>query len=327
MARALRVNISNSWHHVSQHGRCDEPVFKHESDSLMLMELLREVCERYPVEIYAWCILPSAYHLLVRSLDGDISRVMKHINGLYTRRLNKKYNWNGSFFKGRFRSTIIQQEYVPQVSRYLHHLPLTTGLAQTIEDYKWSSISHFYQIKDKPLWVSQAKWREFNNRELNSKDRNYEAFMNEGIDKLTKQAYKKNLHPVAIGDSDFILELRDCIEHNHYEQPQYKQLKIHPAPQLIIDVVASKFNVSKQSILEGKRGILKTNNPRKIAMFLFQNCADCKLAEIATYFGLKHYASVANHICSIKKVIKNNKELNSQVKELVSTLTGVIPEG
>lgn len=50
-------------------------------DSLRHIKDLKEV--KY-IELHAYCLMRNHYHLLIRTPLGNLSRAMRHINGVYT---------------------------------------------------------------------------------------------------------------------------------------------------------------------------------------------------------------------------------------------------
>ncbi len=49
-------------------------------------------------------------------------------------------------------------------------------------------------------------------------------------------------------------------------------------------------------------------------MMMVQLCTENKLVEIAQYFNIKHYASVSNHIISLKHTFKDNIHLKNKTE-------------
>ena len=43
-----------------------------------------EAVESFDAEVHAFSLMPTRYHFLVRSVHGDLSRTMHHIDGMYT---------------------------------------------------------------------------------------------------------------------------------------------------------------------------------------------------------------------------------------------------
>ncbi|MCP3895773.1 MAG: transposase, partial [Bacteroides sp.] len=56
----------------------------------MFVELLKEASVAWNIRICAYCLMPNHYHLLVQTPDSNLSRSMRHLNGIYTQRFNKR---------------------------------------------------------------------------------------------------------------------------------------------------------------------------------------------------------------------------------------------
>lgn len=54
------------------------------------------------INITAFCLMPNHYHLLIQTPEGNLSRAMRHINGVYTQRFNRKRGHDGQIFRGRY---------------------------------------------------------------------------------------------------------------------------------------------------------------------------------------------------------------------------------
>ena len=82
------------------------------------------------------------YHLLVRTPRANLARCMRHLNGIYTQRHNRLLQTDGPLFRGRYKSIVVDTDnYLLQVSRYIHRNPIETKIPMTdcLADYKASS--------------------------------------------------------------------------------------------------------------------------------------------------------------------------------------------
>ncbi|MBU2511733.1 transposase, partial [bacterium] len=67
------------------------------------------------------------------------SRCMRHINGVYTQRFNRRHRLDGPLFRGRFKSILIGDDnYLIQLLRYICFNPVKAGIVKTPEEYPWS---------------------------------------------------------------------------------------------------------------------------------------------------------------------------------------------
>ena len=66
--------------------------------------------------------------------------MVRHVDGLYTQRFNRSHRRDGSLFRGRNKSIVVDaDEYLIGVVRYIHLNPIGTKLVRQPEEYKWNS--------------------------------------------------------------------------------------------------------------------------------------------------------------------------------------------
>jgi len=108
----------------------------------------------WKVRIAAYCLMSNHYHLLVQTPEANLSRYMRHINGLYTQYFNRTYKSDGQLFRGRYKSIVIDGDsYLLELVRYIHHNPLNAGLAKRLEDYSWSSHRAYISKGNEGKWM------------------------------------------------------------------------------------------------------------------------------------------------------------------------------
>ncbi|NEU04237.1 transposase [Clostridium senegalense] len=145
MARQARVKAENAIYHVRIRGCKAKPLFEDNYDKEMFMDKVSKSMEKYKFKIYAYCLMDTHVHLIVDSYGGDISVIMKSIKERYTFYYNKKKRSNGTLYKERFESTIIEGDgYLIAASLYIHRNPKDIiGYRNTPETYRFSSIKSY----------------------------------------------------------------------------------------------------------------------------------------------------------------------------------------
>ncbi len=137
------------------------PIFLHDADCEMLLDLIGEAVQRYRLEVHAYALMPNHYHLLVRSVRAKLSDAMRHINGRFTRRLNHKYHWDGPVFRGRFRSQLVQDDLsLPYLLAYIHLNPLRANLVTRLEADCWSSHLGYLRKSEALGWLTRTYFLE-----------------------------------------------------------------------------------------------------------------------------------------------------------------------
>jgi putative transposase len=140
MSRPLRIKYPDAWYHVINRGRRGDNIFQTKEDYLAFIDLLKELNEVFHVRVSAYCLMANHYHLLLQTPDANLSRAMRHLNGVYTQRYNKNYGYDWQLFRGRYKSILIETDsYALELVRYIHRNPLKAGIAETLQKYEWSS--------------------------------------------------------------------------------------------------------------------------------------------------------------------------------------------
>jgi len=51
--------------------------------------------------------MTNHYHLLVETVGGNLSRGMRHLDGQYTLRVNRRHGLVGHLFQGRYKAILV----------------------------------------------------------------------------------------------------------------------------------------------------------------------------------------------------------------------------
>ena len=89
MPRPQRIEYENAFYHVMNRGRGRQIIFHDETYYQAFINTLVEAHKRFNCVIHAYCLMNNHYHLLIETPDANLSRVMRHINGVYTQRHKK----------------------------------------------------------------------------------------------------------------------------------------------------------------------------------------------------------------------------------------------
>ncbi len=111
------------------------------------------------VEIFAYCLMPNHFHLVLRQKEENgIALFMKKLSTAYSMYFNTKYEHSGVLFQGRFKSSHIgSEEYFRYIFSYVHLNPLdifepgwkVSGIKDKkrtkkfLEEYPYSSFSDY----------------------------------------------------------------------------------------------------------------------------------------------------------------------------------------
>ena len=110
MARPLRIEFPSALYHVTSRGDRREPIFEDDEDRLKFLDVLAEVVGRFNWLCHAYCLMTNHYHLVVETPDGNLSKGMRQLNGVYTQASNRRHQRTGHLFQGRFKAILVDQE-------------------------------------------------------------------------------------------------------------------------------------------------------------------------------------------------------------------------
>ncbi len=86
MARPLRVEFAGALYHVTSRGEGCDDIFLDEEDRELWLDVLGHVRERFNWFVHAFRQMGNYYHILIETPYGNLSRGMRHLNGVYTQR-------------------------------------------------------------------------------------------------------------------------------------------------------------------------------------------------------------------------------------------------
>jgi len=79
-------------------------------------------------------------HPLIETPNGNLSKEMRQLNGLYAQRFNQKHQRVGHLLQGIYQSILVDKEnYLLMLCRYIVLNPVRAGMVKDPKDYRWSS--------------------------------------------------------------------------------------------------------------------------------------------------------------------------------------------
>jgi putative transposase len=186
MARPLRINAPDLTYHVTARGTGRMPIYRDDQDRLTFLERLARVVEDCHLRCHAYCLMTNHYHLVVRTLDANLSRALQRLNGSYAQWWNGRHERSGHVFQGRFGAQVIQDDaYLLVACRYVVLNPVRAGLVDTPGDWIWSSYRATAALAPVPRFLSpDALWRCLSHGPTESAVEGYRQFVSaDGADR------------------------------------------------------------------------------------------------------------------------------------------------
>ena len=158
MARPLRIELPGALYHVTSRGDRREDIYLNDADRQRWLDLLGEVCVRYNWLCHAYCLMDNHFHIVIETVDSNLSAGMRQLNGVYTQWHNRTHGRVGHVFQGRFKAIIVQKEaYLLELARYVVLNPVRAGICQMPEQWHWSSYLAMVGQAHRPNWL-HTEW-------------------------------------------------------------------------------------------------------------------------------------------------------------------------
>jgi putative transposase len=271
MARPLRLEFPGAIYHITSRGDRQEAIYEDDIDRQQWLDILSRVCERYNWRVHAYCLMDNHYHIVLETADGNLSKGMRQLNGVYTQYFNRQHNRVGHVYQGRYKAILVEKDsYLLELSRYVVLNPVRAGITKAAEECLWSSYLVTIGKRSPPAWL-EVEWllSQFSlqrNRAIGK----YIDFVREGIG--LPPIWDDLRHQIYLGSEDFV----------------NKHQKLVSQKQDLDDIPA----LQKRAIPKPIRYYQNNYKSENQAIALAFLSGGHTLKEICDYYG-KHYTTIS----------------------------------
>jgi REP-associated tyrosine transposase len=154
---------AGSCYHLYNRGVNRQPIFFRDENWGYMIRRIRHYFRPELVDIVAYCLMPTHYHLLVYLKTDDLSKQVMQPFGLsYTKAVNKQQGRVGPLFQGPFQAVRVDRDaYLLHLSRYIHMNPVAAGLVERPADWVFSSYRDYIDLRRGTLPVTHAILSQF----------------------------------------------------------------------------------------------------------------------------------------------------------------------
>jgi putative transposase len=140
MARQARIVIPGQAMHVLVRGNNRETLFHAPADYVTYLDWLRTAANQFSVAVHAYALMPNHVHLLLSPKEPQsLAKLMQSLGRRYAQFFNQKHGRTGTIWEGRYRSSLIDPDYLLRCQRYIELNPVRSGLESRPADYPWTS--------------------------------------------------------------------------------------------------------------------------------------------------------------------------------------------
>jgi REP element-mobilizing transposase RayT len=270
MARPIRIEFGGALYHVTSRGDRREAIYEDDADREGFLEILGDTIGRFNWQCHAYCLMSNHYHAVIGTPDGNLSKGMRQLNGVFTQWSNRRHRRTGHLFQGRFKAILVDADgYLLELARYVVLNPVRAGMVRRARDWKWSSYRATTGEVASPEWLAaDGLLARFGSRRSRAVDA-YERFVSDGVgaDSIWQQVNRQ----VFLGDDAFVgRALKRAVRWSDDINIPRAQRR-PPAPSLA--------------------SIAKAHGDRDAAMRAAWNTGQYSYTQIAAHFGV-HFTTV-----------------------------------
>jgi len=277
MARPLRIQYPGAFYHVTSRGNEQKIIFKSRRDREKFCEYLGTASSRYGAVVHCYCLMDNHYHLLLETPEGNLSQIMRHINGAYTTYFNVKRKRAGHLFQGRYKAILVEaDEYALELSRYIHLNPVRAGMVERPEGYEWSSFGHYINPKVAQDWLNRELIWGLLGGQPAKRGAKYKAFVELALDRSEESPFREVIGSSLLGSSAFVSKITARFvdkESDARNLPDLKSLVPLPTIEDIRAAVEKRFREDRAQ-------------HRQIGLYCCRQYSRKSLAQIGKAYGI-----------------------------------------
>jgi len=146
------VFLDGAIYHVYNRLARGERCFENDEVADAFVELLRDLTQRDGITVFAWALLPTHFHIALRTGAISLDRPMRSLQQRTARRINARLQLFGPLWQGRYRAKMVQdQRYLNQLLGYIHLNPVVAGLVDDPAEYRWSGHNEILGAAARPI--------------------------------------------------------------------------------------------------------------------------------------------------------------------------------
>ncbi|MDY7030430.1 MAG: transposase [Thermodesulfobacteriota bacterium] len=319
MARPLRIEYEGAFYHVTARGNERRRIYYSKADYEKFKAYLEETQKKYGYLLHGYVLLTNHYHLLIETPMANLSKVMHYINGSYTNYINIKERRSGHLFQGRYKAILIDRdEYLLELSRYLHLNPVRAKIAERPEDYPYSSYRAYIEKNKKDI-VYRDLILGMMSKTKNNAINKYKNFVGGAIEVDLENPLKNVYGGMILGGTRFIKEALSIFKEedlNKEDIAHRRALRAAYRFEEIIESICMSLDIPQQDLLSRKN-----KEQRNIAIYLLKKYTGLTNRQIGQQLGNISYSAVAKVYQRFSEELRKDKALKKKVEGIISNLS------
>jgi REP element-mobilizing transposase RayT len=228
-------------------GNGRQRIFRADGDYERFLGQLQRALEMDAVILYAYCLMPTHFHLFVETPGANLDAFMRRLETSYAMYFRYKRQLPGHCFQGRYKAPLVEgDDYALRLTRYIHLNPAKNRFARTLSDqerweilegHRWSSLGGYLSARNVEPFVDY-RWLEMMGPKRSRRliYRGYVREMLSDDDPVITEAMESSSY--AIGDEAFRREVAEWVRGTAAELRSPRDVVVPAEVRVPIDAVA-----------------------------------------------------------------------------------------
>ena len=285
MSRPIRIEFSGALYHITSRGDRRQSIYEDDTDRERFLKILGQVIEDSNWICHAYCLMTNHYHLVIETPDGNLSKGMRQLNGVYTQASNRHHRRTGHLFQGRYKAILVDADaYLLELARHVVLNPVRAGMVEKPAAWHWSSYQAMIGEVVAPPWLATNGLLALFSSRREDAMRRYIQFVTEGVNQVS--IWNHLNRQVFLGGDDFVTRMQSKIKGLSQDVNIPKAQRRPPAPSLA--------------------EIAKTHDSRNRTITAAYATGEYSYQQIASFFNL-HFTTVGNIVRAARIERRKNR--------------------
>ena len=313
MARPLRIEYEGAVYHVTSRGNERKNIFFTRRDYEKFSEYLYEGKKKFHFVLHCYVLMPNHYHLLIETPKKNLHSIMHYLNSSYSTYTNVKRKRSGHLLQGRYKSIVVDKDnYLLELSRYIHLNPVRAKIVNKPEDYSYSSYQAYISDQAEQIISKSNILGHFDGRVLTAQER-YKMFVEIGLNEDLENPLRNAYGGGILGDEDFVNEVLTKVDKVQVQSRDITHRKAFSSSihaDVILNMVCEYFCLTEDEVIR------KGNEARSVYVYFVKNYTDTNNQKISEVLKLSSYSSVSKIYGKFVRELEVDDECKVRLKAI-----------
>ena len=312
MARRSRIEYPGALYHVIVRGNQRQKVFYDDGDRAKYLGLLARLSEVQLFRVHAYVLMLNHVHLLLETGEVPLSRVMQRLGSGYTQYFNRRHGLTGHLFQGRYKAILCDKDnYLLELSRYLHLNPVRAKVVKDPADYPWSSYGAYVRGAGRQKWLDPTEVLNQFSRTLGEARKLYRRFVMEAIGEGHNDQYYEVLDGRFLGDMEFAEGIK---ARTHSAGPVRARIK----PEAFLRLACAAVRKQRAAVIGAGKDRERVR-VREAISYVGRHRTELSVAALAESLGVDP-TCVSRSVARVENRLAADRSLKKMVTDIVSAV-------